>query len=339
MSRRLRPTLRLRLALWIIGAAVVAGGTGALIAPMTDPALIAVTLTAAVAVCGAAGYFAAGRALRPLHEVTATARRLSTKTMDERIRLDGPSDELRELADTVDAMLDRISESFEAQRRFVANASHELRTPLAVMRTEIDVALSNPQEDPAELRNMGEVVRDGCARVNDLIESLLWLARAEAEGSQQLTRAVDTDLGDCAAGAVETASRLADELGLSLATAMSPAPVVGDPSLLERVAGNLIENAIRHNVPEGRVWVIAGAEDDRSWLVVGNTGSDVDAATVEQMFEPFNRGDEARVGRRGAGLGMSIVKAVCEAHSGTVRARALPDGGLETRVEIPTRRV
>lgn len=337
MNRHLRPTLRLRLALWIAGAALSAGLAGALIASVAGTTGTAVLLAAAAAVCAAAGYLAAGRALRPLHEVTATARRLSTKTMDERIRLEGPRDELRELADTVDAMLDRISESFEAQRRFVANASHELRTPLAVMRTEIDVALSNPDEDAAELRQMGEVVRDGCARVNDLIESLLWLARAEAEGVKQHTLAAPVDLGACAERAVETAGRLADELGLSLATVIEPAPVMGDANLLERVSGNLIENAIRHNVPDGRVWVLVGSEAGRSWIVVGNTGSDVDEATVDQMFEPFNRGDEARVGRRGAGLGMAIVKAVCEAHEGTVRSRALPDGGLETRVELPAR--
>jgi signal transduction histidine kinase len=222
------------------------------------------------------------------------------------------------------------------QRRFVSNASHELRTPLAVMRTEIDVALSNPDDDVAELRAMAEVVRDNCDRINDLIESLLWLARAEAEREQCLTNAGRTDLGECAAAAVAVARPAVDTMELSLAVSRLPAPVRGDAVLLERAAGNLVENAIRHNVPSGRIWVLTGNDATTSWLVVGNTGSAVDAATVPRLFEPFNRGGEARVGRRGAGLGMSIVRAVCRAHGGQVTARALPgEGGLEVRLEIP----
>lgn len=333
--RRLRVTLRLRLALGIGGAALLVGFVAVVIAPLFPYSMATVAVT--VVLIAAVGYVLAGRALRPLHDVTATARHLSTKTLDERIRHAGPDDELRELTDTLNEMLDRISAAFEAQRRFVSNASHELRTPLAVMRTEIDVALSNREDDVAELRHMGEVVRDGCDRANDLIESLLWLARAEAEGAQQLTSAVPTDLGDCAQDALEMAQRLADELELSLAVSRLPAPVVGNPSLLERVAGNLIENAIRHNVSQGRVWVLTGADSHRSWLVVGNTGTKVDESVVPRLFEPFNRGGEARVGRRGAGLGMSIVRAVCQAHGGDVRATALADGGgMEVRVELPT---
>ncbi|MGH8876561.1 MAG: sensor histidine kinase, partial [Stackebrandtia sp.] len=297
-----RPTLRLRLALWMGGAGLIVGAVAVVVAPLVSFELPTVVLAAVVCMIG--GYFIAGRGLRPLHEVTAAAKRLSTDTLDdERIRLGGPHDEVRELADTFDEMLDRISSSFEAQRRFVSNASHELRTPLTVMRTEIDVALSNPDDDIAELRQMGEVVRDRCNRVNDLIESLLWLARAEAEGEKSLSEARPTDLGDCAEEAVATAQLLADELDLSLAVSRLPAPVVGNPSLLERVAGNLIENAIRHNVPGGRVWVLTGRDRDMSWLVVGNTGSDVDAETVPRLFEPVSRGGDGRVGRRGAGLG------------------------------------
>lgn len=339
MTWPVRPTLRLRLALWMGGAALVVGLVAVLVAPVLRFELA--TVVVAAVVCFVVGYVVAGRSLRPLHEVTATAKRLSTDTLDdERIRLDGPPDEVRELADTFDDMLDRISASFEAQRRFVSNASHELRTPLTVMRTEIDVALSNPDDDIAELRQMGEVVRDGCDRVNDLIESLLWLARAEAEGQGGLSKAQLTDLGDCAEAMMATARRAADIMELSLAVSRLPAPVVGDPALLERVAGNLIENAIRHNNPGGRVWVLTGGDREISWLVVGNTGADVDAASVPRLFEPFSRGGDARVGRRGAGLGMSIVRAVCRAHGGSVSARALPeDGGLEVRVELPAAEV
>lgn len=333
MSRpRIRITLRLRLAIWIGIAAFLVAATSIVIAPILGGIA---TLAVAVA-CSAGGYLLAGVALRPLQEVRVKAQRLSTHNLDERIQLAGPHDELRELSDTFDQMLDRLSESFESQHRFVANASHELRTPLAVMRTEIDVALSNPDEDVAELRQMGEVVRDGCYRANDLIEALLWLARAESEGVQQTSTMVRADLGECAFEAIGDATRLADEIGLSLAVSRSAAPVNGIPSLLARIPGNLIENAIRHNVAGGRLWVLTGSNPTHSWMVVGNTGPVVSPEIVESIFEPFNRGSEARVGRRGAGLGMSIVRAVVFAHGGSLQATALSNGGLEVRVELPT---
>lgn len=325
-----RPTMRLRLGIWYGVVAVVAGTVG-LVLPhwwVTIPVLLIGGM--------GLGYYVAGRALRPLHDVTATARRLSAETFDERIRHDGPDDEIHELADTFDDMLDRISSAFEAQKRFVANASHELRTPLAVMRTEIDVTTSDPDADIDEYRRMAEVVRGATSRAGDLIEGLLLLARTEIEIARRLTTRVPTDLGECASGAIGSAQRLADELGLAMATSMMPAPVIGDPSLLERLAGNLIENAIRHNVPGGRLWVLAGAHSTAAWMVVGNTGSDVEADAVPTLFEPFTRGGVERVGARGAGLGLSIVRAVVAAHGGTVTAHALPDGGgLEFRVEIP----
>ena len=323
------------MALSFAGAAVVSGGLVWAVAVTADRWMLPVAIAVIAALAGAVGYLVLGRPLRSLSEVSATARRLSSRNLNERIAIVGPGPELRELAETFNGMLDRISDSFESQRRFVANASHELRTPLTVMRTEIDVALSNPDDDVAELREMGMVVRDGCDRANDLIESLLWLARAEAEGAR-LTNPVPTDLAECAREAVDTAVRLADELGLSVAHALLPAPVLGDPALLVRVAGNLVENAIRHNVSDGRLWILTGSDGGVSWLVVGNTGSHVDAAAVPRLFEPFNRGDHARVGRRGAGLGLSIVRAACDAHGGMITASALPeDGGLEIRVEVP----
>ncbi|GLZ80113.1 hypothetical protein Afil01_49200 [Actinorhabdospora filicis] len=329
MARRLpRPTLRLRLGLWYGVVALISVILGNLLPWQWIPVVAMVGLIL--------GYVVAGRALRPLHDVTATARRLSAETFDERIRHEGPDDEIHELADTFDDMLDRIAAAFEAQKRFVANASHELRTPLAVMRTEVDVTLSDPEADLDEYRRMAEVVRGAVGRAGDLIESLLLLARTEIEIARRLTTRVPTDLGECASGAIESAQVLADELGLAMATSMMPAPVIGDPSLLERLAGNLIENAIRHNLPGGRLWVLAGAHSAAAWMVVGNTGADVDADDVPRLFEPFTRGGVERVGARGAGLGLSIVRAVVAAHGGTVAAHALPDGGgLEFRVELP----
>lgn len=329
------PTLRVRMALSFAAASVLSGVAVAAITVVWPSAMLPVVLIAIAVVSGLVGYLVLGRPLRSLREVSATARRLSTRNLDERMTIVGPGPELRELADTFNAMLDRISDSFESQKRFVANASHELRTPLTVMRTEIDVALSNPDDDVAELREMGAVVRDACDRANDLIESLLWLARAEAEGAQ-LTDPVPTDLAECAREAAETATWLADEVGLSVAHALTAAPVLGDPALLVRVVGNLVENAIRHNITDGRIWILTGRDSGISWLVVGNTGGHIDKTAVPRLFEPFNRGGNARVGRRGAGLGLSIVRAACDAHGGTITANPLPeDGGLEVRVEIP----
>ncbi len=295
--------------------------------------LAAVLVISVVGVAGA--YLVAGRALRPLHRVTATARRLSGETLDQRIRYDGADDEVAELAATFDAMLDRLGESFESQRRFVANASHELRTPLAVMRTEIDVTLSDPDADLGEYRRMATVVRDASERANALIEALLLLARTDAQAGRRLVRKVPADLAAAASAALDATGREAQRLNLVVAPELRPAPVVGDPGLLERLAGNLVENAVRYNHLQGRIWVRTRSDAQYATLVVGNTGFEVEEADVPGLFEPFRRGGRERTGARGSGLGLSIVRAVCDAHGGTVGAVALPGGGLEVTVTLP----
>ena len=290
----------------------------------------------AISIVGVAGaYVVAGRALRPLHRVTATARRLSGETMDQRILYDGADDEVAELAATFDAMLDRLNESFESQKRFVANASHELRTPLAVMRTEIDVTLSDPEADVAEYRRMATVVRDASERANALVEALLVLARTEAQAGRRLVRKVPADLSAGVSSALASVQQETGRLGLRVDTDLQPAPVVGDPSLLDRLAGNLIENAVRYNHFQGRLWVRTASDDQYATLVVGNSGFEVEPADLPGLFEPFRRGGRERTGVRGAGLGLSIVRAVCDAHGGTVTAVALPGGGLEVTVTLP----
>jgi signal transduction histidine kinase len=293
----------------------------------------ALVVAAGLGVVG--GYLVAGRALRPLHRVTAAARRLSGETLDQRISYTGPEDEVAELADTFDAMLDRISAAFDTQKRFVANASHELRTPLAVMRTEIDVTLSDPDADVAEYRRMATVVRDASIRANALVEALLLLARTEAQAGRRLARKLPADLAEGVAGALSGVGPELRRTGIDVTTDLVPAPVVGDPGLLERLAGNLTENAVRYNHLHGRLWIRTGSDATHSWLVVGNTGFEVDPADVPALFEPFRRGGRERTGARGSGLGLSIVRAVCDAHGGTVSAIARPEGGLEVTVRLP----
>ena len=295
--------------------------------------LAAILVISVVGVAGA--YLVAGRALRPLQRVTATARRLSGETLDQRIRYDGADDEVAELAATFDAMLDRLGEAFDSQRRFVANASHELRTPLAVMRTEIDVTLSDPDADLGEYRRMATVVRDASERANGLIESLLLLARTDAQAGRRLVRKVPADLAAVATSALAATSREAQRVNLVVTADLRPAPVVGDPGLLERLAGNLVENAVRYNHLQGRIWLRSGSDAQSATLVVGNTGFEVEEADVPGLFEPFRRGGRERTGARGSGLGLSIVRAVCDAHGGTVSAVALPGGGLEVTVTLP----
>ena len=280
------------------------------------------------------GWVVAGRVLRPLQRITATAKRLSERTLHQRIALQGPDDELKELADTFDQMLARLDAAFDSQRRFAANASHELRTPLAISRTEVDVALADPDTPNAELRAMGERVRDATQRSERLIEGLLTLARSE----QEPRRWEPADLADAAALALEHARREHAAAGLRLVTALRPAPVRGDPALLERMVANLVENAVRHNQPPGWLEVTTGISDGRAFVNVANGGRDIPADQVEGLFEPFRR-LHGRVASptRGAGLGLSIVRSVARAHGGHAHARALPDGGLQVTVRLPVR--
>jgi signal transduction histidine kinase len=291
---------------------------------------------AAVGIVGIAlAYAVTGRALRPLRDVTQTAQRLGEETLDQRIRYSGSDGEVAELARTFDAMLDRLAAAFEAQKRFVANASHELRTPLAVMRTEIDVTLSDDEADVAEFRRMAKVVRNASERANGLVDALLVLARSEAQSGRRLVRKVPADLSLSVQNALSAVKAEAERLKLEVTTDLSAAPVVGDPSLLDRLAGNLIENAIRYNHLLGRLWLRTESSGGRARLIVGNTGYEVEPADVPGLFEPFRRGGWERTGSRGSGLGLSIVRAVCDAHGGTVSAVAQDGGGLEVTVTLP----
>ncbi|MFH0915241.1 MAG: ATP-binding protein [bacterium] len=272
----------------------------------------------------------AGRMLRPLHAITSTARRLSESTLHERIGLRGPRDELKELADTFDGMLARLDTAFTAQKDFVANASHELRTPLTIIRTEIDVALSDPDLSQAELQEMGTAVGEAVARSEKLIDGLLVLARADT--SPDL---VDLDLAELAEGEVELLSDEADALGLRLELDLQPAPVQGDRALLERLVGNLVENAIRHNLRDGWFSVKTSVVGDRAILHVANSGPVVPPDQVDRLFDRFFRPDKSRSRKTGGfGLGLSIVRSVTAAHGGSVQLVAPPTGGLAVTVSL-----
>jgi signal transduction histidine kinase len=273
-----------------------------------------------------------GRVLRPVHEVTDAARRLSVESLGERLRLAGPRDEVAELADTFDEMLDRLQAAFDSQRRFVANASHELRTPLSVIRTELDVTLADPDADVEELRRMAGVVRSATERAEQLVSALLLLARTDGIG---LAVHEPVDLAavvDSAWRAVrgESADR---QLRTSFQT--RPAPAVGDPALLERIAGNLLENAVRHNLVGGWIEVITEGGPQSSVLRVSSSGPVIAPERVDELFEPFRRGGTDRTARTGSGLGLSIVRSAVSAHEGRVYAEAVPGGGLAVTVHLP----
>ncbi|GAA2414249.1 HAMP domain-containing sensor histidine kinase [Nonomuraea africana] len=281
------------------------------------------------------GYFVADRALRPVAQMTATAKKLSESNLaHQRIDLKGPQDELKELADTFDAMLTRLNVAFDTQRRFVANASHELRTPLTINRTVLEIALSDP-EASADLKALGRTLLEVNARNEKLIEGLLLLARSERE----LAVRKPVDVREVARTAVEQLAPFAADNGVTVTTELSEAPTVGDPVLLERSISNLVENAVKYNVQEnGKVWIRTGMVDGALVVQVANTGQHVPAYEVNSLFEPFRRLHADRVdSAKGSGLGLSIVRAVVQAHGGNVAAVPRDGGGLVVTIRLPGR--
>src|SRR6266516_840856 len=300
-------------------------------------------LVASLVALGAVGVIAGGfawlparRALHPLQQITATARRVAGRSLHERIGLDGPHDEIKDLADTFDAMLERLDRSFDSQRRFVANASHELRTPLTINRSLIEVALGNPQASES-LRQLGNALLAVNQRHERLIDGLLTLASSE----QRITDPIPVDLADITRRIATESQAAAQQAGVEIRTALALAPVAGDPALLERLTQNLIDNAIRYNLAErGWVAVTSALDDGTAQLTVENPGPPVPTYEIPSLFEPFRRlaTTERRAavsGNHGAGLGLSIVRSVAHAHGGDVHAWPREDGGLTIRVRLP----
>jgi signal transduction histidine kinase len=292
--------------------------------------LIALAAVAAAAV--GFGWLMAGRALRAVRHITDTARRVAGSNLHERIALAGPRDELRELADTFDAMLERLDASFDGQRHFAANASHELRTPLATSRTLLEVALAQ-HRIPAELRQVIDSALAESTRSELILDGLFTLARCENEAIDQLP----VDLSDVAAGAVEETAAEAAAAGVTVDAAPYPAHATGDPVLLERLALNLVRNGIQHNHPGGWVSVTTRtvAAQGTVELEVSNSGPLVPPDEVGPLFAPFQRLSGNRTNHpHGAGLGLSIVRSITAAHGGQLSATARDHGGLTVRIRL-----
>jgi len=307
--------------------------------------LVVVTLLAALA-----GWFVAGRVLRPVHQITAAARNASEHNLSERVALTGPRDELRELADTFDGMLGRLQSSFTSQRRFIANASHELRTPLTVMGAAVDVVMAKPSPTQAELLTMGRDVRAAVDQAEAVVTALLTLARND----HGLSVREEVDLATVAEDVLDAA----DVGDRRLHVILRPGVVSGDAVLLERLVANLTDNAVRYNVPGGDVWLTTEASDrtrtellaarasapgggsgepspaGRVTLTVANTGPVIPPERIGDLFEPFQRLQDRTAGD-GLGLGLALVSSIATVHRGTVTAEPRPGGGLRVTVSLP----
>ncbi len=290
-----------------------------------------IALAVMALISAALGWLVAGRVLRPLRTMTSTTQQISEISLDRRLAMEGPRDELRQLADTIDGLLERLEAAFDAQRRFVANASHELRTPLTAARAMLEMIISDPNATIETFRETCVHVLDESERQEQLIDALLALAQGQ--------RGIDhREAMDLSAIAGEVVSRQGPEAalrGLTLDASLEPALVSGDPRLIERLVSNLVENAIRHNVPAGRVDIRVAPAAGRAILEVVNTGPEVPEDQVDRLLQPFQRLTPERLGHGdGLGLGLSIVAAIANAHNAELDARPAPGGGLDIAVRF-----
>ncbi len=291
-----------------------------------------ITLGIVAVIAIALGWLVAARVLRPLSTITATARRISASRLHERLSLEGPDDELKDLGDTLDDLFARLQEAFAAQRHFVANASHELRSPVTRERTLLQVALADRATTADTWRSTSQEVLAANREQEQLIEALLTLASSEGGLGQR----EPVDLSAIAGEVLLAPRPEIGRLGLRVVPATWPATLDGDPLLVERLVANLIDNAVRHNVAGGHVKIATAMQGGRAVLSVTNTGPVIPPGEVDRLFQPFQRLNARRAHHRnGHGLGLSIVQAIATAHGATVSARALPDGGLAIDVAFP----
>ena len=294
--------------------------------PLVRIALL-VLLVAGLMLAGWGCWRLAARLLRPLTDMAGTVSQLGPQNLGQRIRMTGTADPLKELADAVDAAMDRLVAGYESQRRFASNASHELRTQLAVHRLLTEVAMDDPDSGPDLHRLGGQLLRAN-ERNEKLIEGLLVLAETE----RGLPGKVPVRLDELTESVLDAHAELAAKYGVSLRRVLAERLVPGDPVLLERLISNLVTNAIMYNEPDGWVEVTVSAQPG---LTVRNTGQDIPAAALPSVFEPFRRLAADRTDHRGAGLGLSIVRAITVAHEGAIHAQPRDGGGLIIEIELP----
>jgi signal transduction histidine kinase len=299
------------------------------------PGVVLAVVIGVLAVAG--GWLLAGRVLRPLRAINFSARAISASNLHQRLALGGPHDEFTELGATLDDLFARLEASFDAQRRFVANASHELRTPLAAGRTLLQVALADPAGDPDTLRSACQEALDLGEQQERLIDGLLTLATSE-RGIEHWQR---LDLGELAGKVVMDRQPEAARRGIRINTDLQAAPAAGDPSLAESLIANLVDNALRYNQPasgtrHGAIEIATAAPDGRATLRVSNTGRQIPADEVDGLFQPFQRLGADRTDHSGGhGLGLAIVRAIAAAHRATLAATARAGGGLDIEVSFP----
>jgi signal transduction histidine kinase len=278
------------------------------------------------------GWLVAGRVLRPLRAITGTAQRISATSLHERLALAGPDDEFKELADTLDRLFARLEASFTAQRNFVASAAHELRTPLTLDKTLLQVALRNPRSTAERWRATGAELLESGLQQERILEALLTLATSEAGIGQR----DPSDLAKVAMACLESAGAEAGRRGLHIETSLGPASMLGDPDLITRLVANLVDNAVRHNVPGGTVEVSTAQRNGQAVLIVANSGPVIPPGEIGRLMQPFQRLATARRSDAdGHGLGLPIVRAIAAAHGATLTTRARPGGGMHVQVSFP----
>jgi signal transduction histidine kinase len=277
------------------------------------------------------GWLVAGRALRPVRSITEAARQASELRLGQRLALTGPDDELKQLADTFDLMLERLDAAFTSQKRFVANAAHELRTPLTAMRTAIEVTLSKPTRTPDQLEAMAADVKRSVERAEATVEALLTLATSEVGPAAH----EPIDLATAAEDALDATEGAIAQRHIKVDAALEPAHARGDRVLIQRMIANLVENAVRHNTPDGWIGIRTLHQADGALFEISNTGADVPAEQIPTLFEAFARAEQRLNSSDGVGLGLSIASAIARAHQAAITARPRPDGGLVVSVTLP----
>ena len=293
-----------------------------------------IALAVMAALAFALGWLVAGRVLRPVRAITATARAISATSLHERLALTGPDDEFTELAVTLNDLLARLEAAFTAQRHFVASVSHELRTPLTLDRTLLQVALRSPSTTIGRWRVTGQELLESGRHQERLLEALLTLATSEGG----IGHREPADLSEAAAAGLHAAGPEAGRRQIRMQTSLRSAPVLGEPHLIERLAVNLLDNAVRHNTRGGTVQLSTGQQDSRAVISVANTGPVIPPAEVARLFRPFERMATPRASNgNGHGLGLSIVAAIADTHGAEVTAHARPEGGLRIQVSFPIR--